>query len=1106
MILKKQFQDSLLSVLFLFFFSIASLAQTQEWSLISENAKTISQEKLMIRKEMPTTYQLYNLNESAFRSKIAAVKQTKNKTIQIPTSQGLKTFYIEEASNFSKELAAKYVNIKTYSGKQVDNNAIKMRFSKGLDGYHFAVYEPGKPSFYVDSYTKDNKKLIAYSKKNLQKKASNFTCEVLELGAVKTTSSFENKITNDGLLRTFRLALATTGEYSQYQLNRLGISASATTAVKKEAVLSAVNATITRVSGVFENDLGLKFELVANNDAIIFLDAENDGLSNDAPSSLINESQTKIDGSIGNANYDVGHTFSTGAGGLAGLGVVCITNQKGRGVTGIGAPFGDEFDIDFVAHEFGHQFGANHTFNGTSGSCSGSNRNNNTAVEPGSGTTIMGYAGICSGQNVLNNSHDNFHSISIAEMTNIISSSATCAGTSDTGNTAPIANAGLDYSIPKSTPFILKGVATDVDAADILTYNWEQIDNEVGFTIPPVSANGGGAMFRSLPSSISPNRYMPALTTVLAGNTSSEWEVLPSIARDLNFSLLVRDNYNNGGGTSRDDMLVIVEDAEAFNVTSQNTPIIWDAGSSQTITWSKGTSDIAPINCQNVTIKLSEDGGLTFPIILSANTTNDGSEVVIVPNNVTTQARIMVEAVGNIFYNINIVNFEIQSTVPSFILKNNSGDLSACNTINQTASYTLNLDFINGFSEDVSFVTSGQPIGSVIVFSPTIINSDGNVIMTVSNLNEITPQDYTINVQGNSTSVNQNIDILLGVTASSLEAVVLISPLNDATEISLSGGTLEWQDDANASSYIVQIASDIAFTTLVSNEEVTVNSYTASSLLGSTLYYWRVKAKNNCNESSFSNIYNFTTESCNICVSSGNTEWLTSTTLVQFNTIDNPSKKRSGYGDYTAINTVVKLNESYDLITHVNTDGDYGVQVKAWIDWNKNCNFDDKGEEYDLGSVSNTASGPSDLSPLSITVPSAAHIGSVIMRVSSRYTNSSSITYPTSCELDFDGEVEDYTIIVEDATASIDDISFEGFNLYPNPTKGEFTLNLTLVNTDKVSVQLYDIRGRLIDEKNYYNTVANFSESILFKEASSGLYLLKVINGALQTTRKLIIK
>ena len=1104
----KQVNPTEFLVLFIFFFSFVSAAQTQKWSLISENAKTISQEKLMIRKEMPTTYQLYNLNESAFRSKIAAVKQTKNKTIQIPTSQGLKTFYIEEASNFSKELAAKYVNITTYSGKQVDNNAIKMRFSKGLDGYHFAVYEPGKPSFYIDSYTKDNKKLIAYSKKNLQKKASNFTCEVLELGAVKTTSSFENKITNDGLLRTFRLALATTGEYSQYQLNRLGISASATTAIKKEAVLSAVNATITRVSGVFENDLGLKFELVANNDAIIFLDAENDGLSNDAPSSLINESQTKIDGSIGNANYDVGHTFSTGAGGLAGLGVVCITNQKGRGVTGIGAPFGDEFDIDFVAHEFGHQFGANHTFNGTSGSCSGSNRNNNTAVEPGSGTTIMGYAGICSGQNVLNNSHDNFHSISIAEMTNIISSSATCAGTSDTGNTAPIANAGLDYSIPKSTPFILKGVATDVDAADILTYNWEQIDNEVGFTIPPVSANGGGAMFRSLPSSISPNRYMPALTTVLAGNTSSEWEVLPSIARDLNFSLLVRDNYNNGGGTSRDDMLVIVEDAEAFNVTSQNTPIIWDAGSSQTVTWSKGTSDIAPINCQNVSIKLSEDGGLTFPIILSANTTNDGSEVVIVPNNVTTQARIMVEAVDNIFYNINIVNFEIQSTGPSFILKNNSGDLSACNTINQTASYTLNLDFINGFTEAVSFSTTGQPEGSSVTFSPSTINEDGNVIMSISNLDGITAQDYTINIEGNSTSVNQNIDILLGVTASSLEAVVLTSPLNNATEISLSGGTLEWQDDVNASSYIVQISSDTAFTTLVTDEQVTTNSYTPSSLDAEATYYWRVKASNNCNEGSFSSSFSFTTENLVYCNSTftdeaGGTEHITNVT---FNTINNDSGNDTsgGYEDFTTINTDVLREISYTVSVTFDTGG-YQDHCYVFIDWNKDFIFDKDTERYDLGSKLDDVS----TATLSIKVPLDAQFGKTRMRVLIEYDDPNNDFGDGPCDADHLtewGETEDYSITIIDNTASIEDIAFDGFNLYPNPTKGEFTLNLTLVNTDKVSVQLYDVRGRLIDEKNYYNTVANFSESILFKEASSGLYLLKVINGALQTTRKLIIK
>jgi hypothetical protein len=1107
MILKKQLQAFLFPVLCFFFFFSTSLAQTQEWNLISDNAKTISKDKLMVRKEMPTTYQLYSLKESVFRSKIGAIKESKNNTIQIPTLKGLKTFYIEESSNFSKELAAKYVNIKTYSGKQVDNNAIKMRFSKGLDGYHFAIYEPGKPSFYLDSYTKDNKKLIAYRKNNLQKKASNFTCEVLELEAVKTAVSFENKITNDGLLRTFRLAVATTAEYSQFQLNRLDISTSATVAVKKEAVLSAINATITRISGVFENDLGVKFELVANNDAIIFLDTANDGFTNDDATSLISESQNKMDVFIGNSNYDVGHTFSTGAGGLAGLGVVCITNQKGRGVTGIGAPFGDEFDIDFVAHEFGHQFGANHTFNGTTGSCSGSNRNNSTAVEPGSGTTIMGYAGICSGQNVLNDSHDNFHSISIAEMTNIIRSSGACATTSSSGNTAPVANAGLDYSIPKATPFILKGSATDVDAADVLTYNWEQIDNEVDFAIPPVSANGGGAMFRSLPSSIVSSRFMPALNTVLSGATSSTWEVLPSVARDLDFSLTVRDNNSGAGSTARDDVRITVVDAVAFKVTSQNTATIWNAGSTQNITWSKGTSDVAPINCKNITIKLSKDGGLTFPITLISNTANDGSENIIVPNNVTTQARIMIEAADNIFYNVNDVNFEIESTSPSFVLKNNSGDLSACNSGNQTVDYTLNLDFINGFTENVSFAASGQPAGSVVAFSPTAINSDGNVIMSVSNLNGTTAKDYTINIQGNSSSINQNIDVTLDVTAASLGIVTLSSPADGATNTSLTE-TLAWQAEVNASSYVIQVASDAGFTSVVSSGIPTINSYEATNLEGGATYYWRVKASNSCNEGVFSSIFSFTTENPEYCVSTftdevGGTEHITNVT---FNTINNNSGNDTfdGYQDFTAVNTDV-LRENNHTISVTFDTGGFQDHCYVFIDWNQDFVFDKTTERYDLGSKVEDIVTVT----LPIKVPLDARFGKTRMRVLIEYDDPSNAYGDGPCDADHLtewGETEDYSVTIIDNTASTEELSFEGFNLFPNPTKGAFTLNLKLVNTDKVSVQLYDIRGRLITEKNYYNSASDFSEKILFETASSGLYLLKVINGNKQTTRKLIIQ
>ena len=193
-------------------------------------------------------------------------------------------------------------------------------------------------------------------------------------------------------------------------------------------------------------------------------------------------------------------------------------------------------------------------------------------------------------------------------------------------------------------------------------------------------------------------------------------------------------------------------------------------------------------------------------------------------------------------------------------------------------------------------------------------------------------------------------------------------------------------------------------------------------------------------------------------------------------------------------------------ITQGTCGGNYTRRSNAWIDYNGDGDFTDAGEEYDLGSAEDKANDATSLSPITITIPNDAVLGDVFMRVTTRTTSPFAVTYPTSCENGFVGEVEDYIIQVIDPTASIEDVAFEGFNLFPNPTKGEFTLNLKVVNTDKVSIQLFDVRGRLIDEKKYLNTVANFSERIFFEKASAGLYLLKVTNGNKHTTRKLIIK
>ncbi|MEE9408035.1 MAG: zinc-dependent metalloprotease family protein [Polaribacter sp.] len=1091
----KLYLSFILIVIFSFFGEINA---QKLWHNLHKQDNSILEKDIYQKKNYPTKYELFSLNVSELKSKFAS-KNTQT-VIELPNSKGeLSKFIVKETSNFDAKLTAKFPMIRSYSAQGIDDPTAVAKISIGEDGFHAVVFSGIEKTIYIDPYSKDNENYILYKRDDLSEDKDNFTCQVEEEFS-KSSTPTENIIenANDGKLRTFRLALVCSGEYAQFHLTNQSVSASATDEVKKAAVLSALNTTMTRVNGVFERDLAVRMVIVADNEKVIFLDAALDNITDGDPNLMINEVQTICDTEIGDANYDIGHIFSIGGDGLAGGGVVCSSGQKARGVTGRSQPIGDPYDIDFVAHEMGHQFGANHTQNN---SC---NRNASTAVEPGSASTIMGYAGICS-PNVQNQSDDHFHAVSIAEMWNTIQSSANCAAETNTNNNAPTANAGADYSIPKSTPFILKGIATDVDGTASLTYSWEQTDSEIA-TMPPLSTNSGGPMFRSLPSKTSLNRYMPDLATIVAGNTSTTWEVLPSVVRDLNFSFLVRDNNAGGGSTARDNMSVSVTDADAFTVSTPSTAVSWDVSSTQTITWNKGTTDTAPINCQNVNIKLSVDGGITFPITIKSNTPNDGSEDVVIPNNVTTTARIMVESADNIFYNVNGIDFTINSTTPTFVMTNSSGIQSACNTGNQSASFVLNFDFVNGFSEAVSFTTTNQPSGATVSFSPTTINADGNVTMTVSNLDGKTDQAYIINVEGKSTSVTQNINVQLNVTTATFGALTLTSPANNATNVNLSE-ELKWDADGNASNYDVQIASDNSFSNIVSSGNVTTNSYISSGLAGNTMYYWRVKAKNSCGEGAFSGSFRFTTLEPSYCVSTftdetGGTEHITNVT---FNTINNTSGNDTvdGYEDFTSVNTIVKRGDSHQVSVTMDTGG-FQDHCYVFIDWNKDYVFNKTTERYDLG----TEFDDVGTKTLNISIPNDAVLGTTIMRVVVEYYAGADNYGDGPCDTDHNtewGETEDYSITIDNVT-SIKDEFFSGFNLYPNPTSGAFTLNLEAQDTNKVTVQLYDVRGRLVDKKDFLNINTNFSEKIFFKKASAGLYLLKVTNGSKQTTRKLIIK
>lgn len=631
------------------------------------------------RASQPQKFELFSLDLAALKTKLQTAplrdnsNGNSNVVISFPNPQGnLDSYRIFESPVMDAALAAKYPGIKSYIGKGIEDPTATINFTVTLFGLHTMTLSAKTGTSYIDTYTKDLNNYIVYSRDGLTTNRT-FSCMIEddhEQVSGKMIQDASLALASDGKYRVFRLAMACTIEYAAYHVNAAGLS-TGTLAQKKAAVLAAMNVTMNRVNGLYERDMAMHMNLVANNDLIIFIDSDN--FTNDNANTLINESQTVIDANIGLSNYDIGHTVSTGGGGLAQLNSPC-TNNKARGITGSPAPVGDPYDIDYVAHEMGHQFGATHTFNGIGGNCTTSTRSNATAVEPGSGNTIMGYAGICPGVDVQNNSDAHFHAVSIAQMQTFVNGAGSCAVTTNNGNAAPVVNAGADYTIPYGTAFILKGSATDT-AGESLTYCWEQTDTQIS-TQPPVATATTGPNFRSFPPSSNPNRYMPRFQDVLAGNLVPTWEVVPNAARTMNFALTVRDNKTpNGGQTNRDNMVVTFANTGPFRITSPSTAdVSWTQGSSQTVTWDVAGTTANGINTANVNILLSTDDGATFTTLV-ANTPNDGSQVITVPNVASPKCRIMVEAVGNIFYALSkniAIGYTISTTCNTYTANPNT--------------------------------------------------------------------------------------------------------------------------------------------------------------------------------------------------------------------------------------------------------------------------------------------------------------------------------------------------------------------------------------------------------------------------------------------------
>ncbi len=851
----KRVRFTLCSFLLVFCLFGSVYGQSNPWTEVkNEHGFLSSSQKATMGDQHSKTF---TLDIAALKQQLKTVpargaqSQKSNILVSFPNAHGtFEKFRVYEAPVLSEELAARYPNIKTYLGFAEDGSGTRARFSVTPLGLNAMISSLDKDMVLIRPAAKGRSSLYSVYERedHRDRKLDRFVCSTIDEISENTNKSETLRGADDQTLRTFRVAVSGTAEYTN-----TWDDGDDTNGTVQEDALAQVVSTLNRANEIFEIDMAITMTLVSGID-ILYTDAATDPYTG----SLNSELQNTLTAEIGEANYDIGHLFhrDNGNGNAGCIGCVCVDGSKGSAFSA--APFpgnqpSDFFDIDLVPHEMGHQYGANHTFSFNS---EGTGMN----VEPGSGTTIMSYAGITGANNVQNYADPYFHYVSVDQiLTNLIS--RTCWVGSAITNNPPVADAGNDYTIPKSTAFLLKGTATDADAGDTLYYTWEQIDDGTITNTNFGPTNTSGANFRSRPPSTSPNRYMPTIERIIAGQLTetnptvtpgnTSWETVSDVARDLNFGFLVRDR-NIGGGTgqtpqsSSDAMKVTVDDASGpFIVTSQNTAgHIAYAGSTESVTWDVAGTDGGAVNTANVNILLSEDGGMTFPHTLATNVPNDGAHDVVLPNNITTTtARIIVEGAGNIFLAMNSTNFEIQTT--EFVLNPSNSPLDVCQPNDAVFDFTYNTFF--GFSETTAFTATNLPAGATATFNPTSATADGTAVqMTVSGLGAVAIGNYTLTVNVTAPSLSKTVDVELNLFSGTMAATTLTAPADNAVGVGLLP-TLTWVADANAEEYDVEVATDAGFTNIVESAMVSTNTYTVKNqLTGNTDHWWRVRSKNLC--------------------------------------------------------------------------------------------------------------------------------------------------------------------------------------------------------------------------------------------------------------------
>jgi len=831
----------------LYLISLQVLLGQDNWIQVSSPDKTFG--------SLDVFGETYYKMPTQFLSSKSNFGKSSQKEIRLPNEKGEEEIFIlTPAPLLSNDLSAKYPEIKTFKGVSKSRPNVQLRMSTKIDGINAWIKTKDGNDFFIQPVRGEKKLHFTYIK-NKNDSSNRFSCKTeAGINNRKFEKNSTKKIILNGQIRTFRIAISSTGEYTSYWGDNDDSNGS-----NQEDALAAVVSTLNRVNAIFEQDLNIRLELISDV-SLLYEDSSTDPFNGNFASEL----QSTLDTEIGDASYDLGHLFDFGEpNGDAGcVGCVCISNKKGQGFST--HPFidiyggiyrNDYFDLDYVGHEIGHQFGAYHTY-------SYDYEPYGYSSEPGSGSTIMAYAGITGEDDLQQHGDPYFHYHSIKNILNYVET-ISCGSFTSIETQAFDIDAGPDYNIPIGTAYELN--FKPIEDQGSYTYSWEQLDSAEITSDNFGPYNLTGAMARSvLPSKIS-SRLIPNIDRILSNNLTqqnpsinSAWETVPLVERTMNWGLTVRRQINSLNQISQDRIKIsALASSGPFIINSQNElGYTIKGGAVEIIQWDVANTDLGPIGESQVLIYLSIDGGKTFPITLADGVPNNGLAKVIIPNNIdTSEARIKVKAKNGIFFALNTKDFSIESR--DLVLNFDSYFQENCDS--NSLRYDFNIirkeNFDGSFSLQMKSLTSSLSVK----FSKEVFSvSDTTGFIDLDGLSSLDPGNYKFDLEVLSENISELFNFELKQRNNLFSFDILESPLNGSKDITLNP-ILEWESNINVDSYRIQVSKDLNFTNLLLDEISSSSKIQLNKLESETKYYWRIQQVNSCGTSDFSDAYSFQT-------------------------------------------------------------------------------------------------------------------------------------------------------------------------------------------------------------------------------------------------------